>query len=224
MSQEIEVLPSEVLVTPVGSFADTAKAMEQYQLLCQRLLDANDWQDIRGKKFPKRSAWRKLSVAYGVSYTIIDRKMRYDDNDNLLSAEFVIRATAPNGRHADGWGSCATSERNAGHKANHDIPATAETRAKNRAAADLFGMGQVSAEEVNINAMYANEQALSTLDKRLHSLTDAMSDDLKAWWVEKGYPKYPYLTDDQVDDINSKIDELVEEYYSVPEGEEEDAF
>lgn len=38
----------------------------------------------------------------------------------------------------------------------HDIPATAFTRASNRAKADLFGMGEVSAEEVVANAAEAN--------------------------------------------------------------------
>lgn len=38
----------------------------------------------------------------------------------------------------------------------HDIPATAFTRASNRAKADLFGMGEVSAEEVVASASEAN--------------------------------------------------------------------
>ena len=175
------------------------------------MLDKNDWQEIRGKKFPRRSAWRKLSVAYGISYTIIDRQMHRDENGNLMSAEFVVRATAPNGRHSDGWGSCAVSERNAGHKANHDIPATAETRAKNRAAADLFGMGTVSAEEVTAKAMYAKEETLSGLDSRLQSLDDGIKADLKLWWKEKGYPSYPYLTDEQVDNIHMEVARLISE-------------
>jgi hypothetical protein len=38
----------------------------------------------------------------------------------------------------------------------HDIPATAFTRASNRAQADLFGMGEVSAEEVGRNGDYGS--------------------------------------------------------------------
>lgn len=34
-------------------------------------------------------------------------------------------------------------------KLEHDLPSTAQTRARNRACADLFGMGEVSAEEVD---------------------------------------------------------------------------
>lgn len=39
--------------------------------------------------------------------------------------------------------------RHAFSKPDHDVPATAHTRATNRACADLFGLGEVSAEEVS---------------------------------------------------------------------------
>ena len=48
-----------------------------------------------------------------------------------------------------------TPECNGSHafsKPDHDIPATAMTRATNRACADLFGLGEVSAEEASIGA------------------------------------------------------------------------
>ena len=91
-----------------------------------------------------------------------------------VRAEVIVRATAPGGRTMDGLGSCDLREkccdsrrcRNSarGHRhcdqvdghdpamhfshPQHDIPATAHTRATNRACSDLFGFGEVSAEEI----------------------------------------------------------------------------
>lgn len=156
------------LVRPVGDLDSIDDAFHEYQALCNRLLDDSDYQQIRDKRFRKRSAWRKLAVAFGVTFEIVDRVHQRDSRGRIVSSEFIVRATAPNGRFADGWGACTRWERCCPPKcykkhdhcvadcegsfhfshAEHDIPATAETRAKNRAAADLFGMGEVSAEEI----------------------------------------------------------------------------
>jgi hypothetical protein len=160
------------LVRPAADLADIAQAFADYQTLTKSLLDESDYQQIQDKKFPKRSAWRKLAVAFGVTFQIVDRVHDRDASGRILRSEFIVRAIAPNTRYADGWGACSAFERccpqgcRRRHNhcpaergepcsgtvhfthAEHDIPATAETRAKNRAAADLFGMGAVSAEEV----------------------------------------------------------------------------
>lgn len=160
------------LIRPAASLERIEQVFKQYQSLTKRLLTEDDYQQIGRKKFPKRSAWRKLATAFGVTFEIADRHIEYDDDYDVIRSDFIVRATAPNGRFADGWGGCDRKERcctkgcqkdhshcpagkgeicpgvvHFSHP-NHDIPATAETRAKNRAAADLFGLGQVSAEEI----------------------------------------------------------------------------
>jgi hypothetical protein len=70
-----------------------------------------------------------------------------------VRAEVWIRAVAPNGQFGDGDGYCSADEgRFRGwkgrQKLENDLRATATTRAKNRAIADLVGMGEVSAEEI----------------------------------------------------------------------------
>lgn len=165
------------LVRPAASLEHIAETFLAYQQLRARLLVESDWQAISGKKFPKRSAWRKLAVAFGVSFQLVERHLERDERGRIVRAEFVVRAHAPNARFVDAWASCDVTERccpigcsrkgyhkhcgtekpgvacnldRAGHfsHAEHDVPATAHTRAINRAAADLFGMGEVSAEEV----------------------------------------------------------------------------
>jgi len=73
------------------------------------------------------------------------------NGNEQLKVTFVItavyRAKAPNGQYIDGDGTCDTWE--SGYPDSmHNVRATAHTRAKNRAIADLVGFGEVSAEEV----------------------------------------------------------------------------
>jgi hypothetical protein len=129
-------------------------AMELYQEISNALLTPDDVQDISTRKerrtFPKRSAFQKLANAYRVSTEIVSEQIDYDDDGKIVRARYRVRATHPDGRSTEGTGACAASEdrfkTNAG-KIDHDLPATAETRAKNRAISDLVAFGAVSAEE-----------------------------------------------------------------------------
>lgn len=162
------------LVRPAASVPEVLTAFTEYEDLVHRITSNDDYQTIQGKRFPKRSALRKLGTAFGVSYEIRERIITREHHQ-VIGAEFVVRATAPGGRFSDGWGACDVHEKCDRHypnckddcrkhcggaeggcdgrkhfsKPEHDIPATAETRAKNRAASELFAMGQVSAEEVD---------------------------------------------------------------------------
>jgi hypothetical protein len=73
-----------------------------------------------------------------------DRYERCCDPDTCTKQEFWEDSGRPTG-HTHCTYPCKQA-----HFSNpqHDIPATAFTRASNRAKADLFGMGEVSAEEV----------------------------------------------------------------------------
>lgn len=170
----IDHQPVGALVRPAADLEDIVAAFQAYQALRQRLLVPADFQNISGKQFAKKSGWRKLSVAFGVNLTIKERVYERNEQGRIIRAEIVATATAPNGRECDGLGACDLFERccfdgckkggnhkhcpagkgdpcdGAHHFSNpqHDLPATAETRAKNRAASDLFGMGEVSAEEM----------------------------------------------------------------------------
>lgn len=162
--------PAAGVVRPVGDLAAIEDAFTEYIRVCTRLLEPTDFQRIGDKDFRKKSAWRKLAVAFGVSCHMTERVYERDQAGRIIRAEVVVRATAPNGRFMDGLGACDIHEkccapdcrRGGKHRhcapncsgaihfsnASHDLPATAATRATNRACADLFGMGEVSAEEI----------------------------------------------------------------------------
>ena len=126
---------------------EALRQWEAYQIFTEKLLDKNDYIDIKGKAFKKKSAWRKYARAFNINTEIISKDITHNDKGIVTEAEFIVRATLPDGRHCDGWGNCSRREGNK-NKPNHDIPATAMTRATNRAIADLIGAGEVTAEEV----------------------------------------------------------------------------
>lgn len=199
---------TDALVRPAASVDEIVDAFRAYVELGTKLLTADDIQRIGPGEFRKRSGWRKLGTAFGVSYEVRGETTDRDEAGDILRTRYTVRAIAPNGRYADGVGVCDVHERccergcarNHQHcarakgnecsgrahftHAEHDIPATAETRSKNRAASDLFGMGEVSAEEVADVRLCDGEQ----LDV-IRGLIDQMSENQQrlfaAEWTER---------------------------------------
>jgi hypothetical protein len=123
-----------------------------YQQLLPQLLVDSDYQAAEaGKKFVKKSGWRKIATAFDLDVQIVAEQVERDENGRILRAKTTARATAPSGRVMDGDGYCTidefTGRRATNPKLENDLRGTAATRAKNRAISDLVGMGEVSAEE-----------------------------------------------------------------------------
>uniref|UniRef100_A0A5B7BE18 Peptide transporter family protein n=1 Tax=Davidia involucrata TaxID=16924 RepID=A0A5B7BE18_DAVIN len=114
---------------------------KEYQNAAMAILEKSDYTTISGSPFIKKSGWRKISFYFNLSYEIKDKTIEFDENRNVQRAEFVVRAYMQGGRFSDGWGSCERREKRF-LKPNHDIPSTAETRAKNKACQDLLGIGE----------------------------------------------------------------------------------
>lgn len=132
------------------------ESFQAYQSLLPRILDSSDYQDAgRGKRFVKKSGWRKIATAFDLDVQIIRSSIERDETGQPARAEVWARAIAPSGRSMDGDGYCSVDEeRFSGPRGNkskleNDLRATATTRAMNRAISGLVGMGEVSAEEVN---------------------------------------------------------------------------
>lgn len=146
----IQIDPREPQERGLVRLVDTPEnirgAWDSFQALKLSLLEANDYQEIQGRRALKKSGYRKLAAAFGVSLERLTEEREQISNDAWLW-RFVVRATAPNGRYCDGVAICASNERRMSHP-EHDTYSTAYTRAANRAIADLIGGGEVSAEEL----------------------------------------------------------------------------
>lgn len=137
------------------------ESQKNFEGLVEALLDKDtDYQG--GKK--RKSAWRKLARAFNISDEPITKEIIRDENHQIISAYFEVKAILPNGRSGFGVGDCSIFDkikyddselpsnfelRKRFTNAEHDVIATAHTRAKSRAISDLIGAGEVSAEEMD---------------------------------------------------------------------------
>jgi hypothetical protein len=117
----------------------TVDNFQAYQTFAKSILRESDYERVGGKRFITRRGWRKLAFGLQISLEYMKSDIQYGSDGLVESATFVQRAILPSGRFVDGWGSCSRREKGFS-KPNHDIPATAETRAKNRACQDLTGL------------------------------------------------------------------------------------
>lgn len=165
---------------PIISPAEAKAGHDQYLAVCEALLTDDDYNIIQGRPRKSKSAWRKLANAFGISDDITDHRIERDPRGRPVYAWFIVRAMTRNGRQAVGYHEvhlsekcCPTIDGEMCPRARYDehscctptcagfihwsgagnIPATAHTRAKNRAISDLIGAGEVSAEELDAVGM-----------------------------------------------------------------------
>lgn len=144
------------------SIADQQRLANAFDKAVRALVGPNDVQMEGNREFKKKSAWRKLGRAFGLSTEIIEAETWWEMNDWEDGPHCIsrvrVRAVSPWGQYAEAIGKCSTRESRfyrRGHanfgaraKADHDCEATAQTRATNRAISDLIAAGEVSAEEL----------------------------------------------------------------------------
>ena len=133
-------------VMPLATPEEVEKAWAAFEAMKARLLVDDDYQAIAGKRYIKRSGFRKIAVYFGLSDRILEQE-RIDREDKSFTWRFVVEVRAPNGRTSVGAGMCDSNERKFAHL-EHDVLATAHTRAKSRAISDIVAGGAVSAEEM----------------------------------------------------------------------------
>jgi len=153
-----ELMPETKTMVPVKEFAkplvsvdEAREAFNRYQGLMNALMKEGDLVEIQGKKKIKKSGMNKVSKFFGISCEIIRIY-----KENVVGPQggrgFVWRvwakAMAPNGQFRVAGAACSSSERRFAHL-EHDVYATAETRAKKRAIEELAGMGEYELAEEN---------------------------------------------------------------------------
>lgn len=135
------------IVTPLVDPVQAQEAVAQYEALKKAIVRPDDIQAIQGRKFLKKSFWRRVATCFGLSLELVS-EARELDAEGRLAYSAIYRAIAPNGRSMTGDGYCCRSEKGRNDWPEHNVRATAHTRAKNRAISDLVGGGEVSAEEI----------------------------------------------------------------------------
>lgn len=136
---------SAPLLMPVSSADEIIRAWDAFKELKFRLLNESDFAEINGNRYGRKSAFRKLALAFGISVSIT-REDRIEFKDGTVSYLMTARASSPNGRAMMACASCNTDEKR--FNKSSDARAVSQTRATNRAIADLIGWSAPSAEEV----------------------------------------------------------------------------
>lgn len=133
------------IVRPAVSAMEALAAWKEFQALKSMILEKSDLQRIGNRDFIKKSGWRKFATFYNLTDRITEETQVKNGSGYYWKIKVVC--TAPNGRVVEGVGICSSTEKKFSHP-EHDIYATAHTRAKNRAISDMIAAGEVSAEEV----------------------------------------------------------------------------
>jgi hypothetical protein len=139
----------DLVLIPVASPDDLVAAMRNYQVIMHRLLDRGDYYQVGdGQPRIRKSGWRKLALAFGLSDEILDEKRLVDPNDpSHIIYRTTVRVWSRSGRSVQAVGSADSKEREYAHL-EHDLRALAHTRAKSRAIADILGSAELVAEEI----------------------------------------------------------------------------
>ena len=133
------------LIRPIVKVEEALEAWKEYQALKEKLASEGDFVQIQNKKHPTKQFANKISKFFGLSVQIVKADKEADEDG--FTWHIWARATAPNGQFRESDGHCSSKERKFSHL-EHDVYATAVTRAKNRAILELAGFGEVSAEEI----------------------------------------------------------------------------
>jgi hypothetical protein len=143
----IENVPIEVL-RPVGTNEQIIQAWKDFQnLKAVLLVDEDFYTPAGGKPTVRKSGWRKMAVAFGLTDEIIEEKREYSMIEpGKWTWRIKVRVYSRGGRSTEGIGACSNKERKFAHE-EHDTYAMAHTRAKSRAIADMLGAADQVAEE-----------------------------------------------------------------------------
>ena len=150
-----EQLPATIQGTQLVRAADSAavaEAVTEYKQI-QRALDKampDCLMTIQGRPFRKRNYWRAVATAFNLSVECVKEEQCKGNKDWGYTCTY--RATAPNGRFADGDGACFASEKQGGARTVHNVRAHSHTRGYNRSVSNLVGFGEVSADELGPGA------------------------------------------------------------------------
>lgn len=166
-TKDKEIMPALTAVIVPELDGDRALQLwKQYQDIINKVCEDSDYQLIQGKKFRKKSGWRKIAAFMGISVDIVEST--HETIGKTFAWHFTCKAIhAKSGRYAIGTGSCDAFEKaklmegkymiynrfnrvweEAQPNSIHNIRTTAETRAFNRAVSNLVGGGELSADEI----------------------------------------------------------------------------
>lgn len=168
---------TNTLVRPVEDIDQVVKLYEQFEQIKSKLLKKSDTTKIGSGIHVNKSGWRKIATAFNLSVEVVDKSIRTENGvvkaevtaratapNGKVSTEIAMCASNESNHmgKVSGMTDTEAKKRDDVLKVDgklrrlkdplevneHNIIATAATRAKNRAISDCVGGGEVSAEEI----------------------------------------------------------------------------
>lgn len=165
------------LLTPVEDIDEVVELYQQFEEIKDKLLESSDKTPISGSVHVNKSGWRKIATAFNLSVEVVEQKTWVEDGivkarvkaratapNGKVSTEIAMCASNEANHMEAGKPSDGTEPhdhpdylkvdgkwrrlKDPKEVNEHNILATAATRAKNRAISDCVGGGEVSAEEM----------------------------------------------------------------------------
>lgn len=209
--QSTSIVPVKEFDRPLVKLEEAIAAWDQYQDLINALIKTKDivvvpikdrYGNVTGEqKKAKKVGINKIAKFFGYSTEII-RAYKEETTGPQGGKGFIwrvwARAIARNGQFRVAGAACSSTERRFAHL-EHDVYATAETRAKKRAIEELAGMGELELMEEE------NEEP----EKKTYKPKPNQEQGYKHSAVTR--PELP-ATPKQKELINAMIDKLKNDY------------
>ena len=153
-----ELVSEKSIVTLQADLKGITIGVEEFNKVKRSLIGTMHTMQIKGHPYIKKSGWRIVALGFNISDRIVSKEVK-DLKDGEYVVTYTVEASAPNGRTVQAIGACSTLEKTKSEtRKYHDTETQAHTRAKNRAIADLVGLGEVTAEEMVSNESDAGSQ------------------------------------------------------------------
>lgn len=186
------------------SFVEQGKARQNIYTRREDAEKAAKAYGVEIRATPKKSGIVKLASALGITAKRTVTKGLPDDPTAAYSYVVYVAEHANSGKKEEGIGWCDKSERG-GRISLHDVIATADTRAYNRAILRLSGFGDVSADEIVSGGAHddANLPApeVSAAPKKPAALPASTTDEIltaqRAWAEEAAKRSGGFLVEAQ---------------------------
>ncbi len=140
-------MENKLLKKEEPTFADRVKIFEEFRQLKNKVLSSEDFAEVsikdkrtgetKKRKILLKSGWRKIKIFFGISSEILEMK-REKDGDKII---YMCKAKVytQSGVSAEAVGICSSDEPGKLNMPEYVLSSIAQTRAINKAIADLVG-------------------------------------------------------------------------------------
>ena len=183
-------------MSPAMGFQERLKIFEEFRTAKNKILSPEDYTEVaikdrrtgevRKRKIILKSGWRKIKLFFGISSEIIELRREKDDDKIIYMCK--AKVFTQSGMSAEAIGICSSDEPGKANMSEYVLSSIAQTRAINKAIADLVGADfdeeddelATTEEDVGGGGGSINVKSRSTLpDRDRTEIISKIFDDLR---------------------------------------------